>query len=231
MSWLLIFYIDIMDNDTMHQESGGVSSSPVGAPESAPSRSKIKPWMAIVIVVVILFVALAYYYRGLWVAVTVNGSPISRFSVIRALEKDAGKRVLESLVTEKLITDEIQEKGIVVGDDEVNAELVKIEESVAAQGGTLDAALEAQGMTREALTKDIRIRLGIAKLLGDAAPVSDSDIDAFIAENKVTIPKGEEESYKNQVRAQLKDQKFAQEAGTWIQGLQAQANISYFVHY
>jgi len=215
----------------MHQESGGVSSSPVGAPESAPSRSKIKPWMAIVIVVVILFVALAYYYRGLLVAVTVNGSPISRFSVIRALEKDAGKRVLESLVTEKLITDEIQEKGIVVGDDEVNAELVKIEESVTAQGGTLDAALEAQGMTREALTKDIRIRLGIAKLLGDAAQVSDSDIDAFIAENKVTIPKGEEESYKNQVRAQLKDQKFAQEAGTWIQGLQAQANISYFVQY
>src|SRR3990167_8103091 len=60
---------------------------------------------AIVIGVIIVVGALAYRYKGLLVAATVNGSPISRFSVIEELEKKSGKATLDALIIQKLIAD------------------------------------------------------------------------------------------------------------------------------
>ena len=57
---------------------------------------KINLKTAIIIAVVIVVGVLAYIYKGSFIAVTVNGSPISRFAVIGKLEKTSGKQTLDS---------------------------------------------------------------------------------------------------------------------------------------
>ena len=164
-------------------------------------------------------------------AATVNGSPISRLSVISELEKNSGKAALESLIVEKLINKEADKKGIEISDDEVNAEISKAEIQIKAQGGTLDEALASQGMTLEILKKQIAIQKKLEALLADKVQVTDADITKFIADNKINIPKGEEVSYNEQIVGSIKQQKLSAESKLLVESLKAENTIRYFVNY
>src|SRR3989344_2438282 len=67
--------------------------------------SLLKNRKAVFLVVIIIAGALAliFIFKGFFIASIVNGEPISRLSVIKELEKQGGKSVLESLVTKKII--------------------------------------------------------------------------------------------------------------------------------
>src|SRR3989344_199431 len=77
----------------------------------------------IIILGVLALGGLGYYYKGLIVAATVNGAPISRLSIIRQLEKTSAKQVLDEMINKKLIESEAAKKGITVSNDEIKAEL------------------------------------------------------------------------------------------------------------
>ena len=186
---------------------------------------------AIVIGVIIVVGALAYRYKGLLVAATVNGSPISRFSVIEELEKKSGKATLDALIIQKLIAVEAQKKGITVNDNDVNAEIKKIEEQLKEQGKTLAEALSAQGMTEEDLKVQLAIQKKLEKLLADKTQVTDEEIAQFIKDSKIVIPAGQEDSYKNQARDQIQQNKLNDAVGVFIDSLRSTAKIKYFVSY
>src|SRR3989344_3454042 len=69
-----------------------------------PKRITVKT--AIIISAIIILAAVGYVYKGLFVAATVNGYPISRLAVVRELEKAAGKNTLDALINKKLVSDE-----------------------------------------------------------------------------------------------------------------------------
>ena len=186
---------------------------------------------AIVIGVIIVVGALAYRYKGLLVAATVNGSPISRFSVIEELEKKSGKATLDALIIQKLIAVEAQKKGITVNDNDVNAEIKKIEEQLKEQGKTLAEALSAQGMTEEDLRVQLATQKKLEKLLEDKIQVTDEEIAQFIKDSKIVIPAGQEDSYKNQARDQIQQNKLNDAVGVFIDSLRSTAKIKYFVSY
>ena len=186
---------------------------------------------AIVIGVIIVVGALAYRYKGLLVAATVNGSPISRFSVIEELEKKSGKATLDALIIQKLIAVEAQKKGITVNDNDVNAEIKKIEEQLKEQGKTLAEALSAQGMTEEDLRVQLATQKKLEKLLADKTQVTDEEIAQFIKDSKIVIPAGQEDSYKNQARDQIQQNKLNDAVGVFIDSLRSTAKIKYFVSY
>ena len=107
-------------------------------PETSVKKRKfINTKTAIIVAVIIILAALAYYYKSLFIAVTVNGSPITRLAVIEELEKVSGKQVLDSLITKKLINGEAIKKGVSVTSEEVDAEIKNIENQIKAQGQTL----------------------------------------------------------------------------------------------
>ncbi|MDO8523119.1 MAG: SurA N-terminal domain-containing protein [bacterium] len=192
----------------------------------------IKSKKAVIIgVVVVVLGVLVFLYKGLFIAALVNGSPISRFEVLGQLEKTSGKSVLDSLITKKLIEDEAKKKGISVSTDEVKTEISKIEEQVKSQGGTLDAALAQQGMTRADLETQIFVNGKIQKLLADKLNITDDEIAKYITDNKVEIPKGQEQQFKDNIKSQLSQQKLSAEAQTLIASLKAAAKIKYFVSY
>lgn len=196
-----------------------------------PKAITINRRTAIIIGCVIALGVLAFLSRGVFVAATVNGSPISRLSVIQELEKQGGKAALDGLITEKLITNEAANKGIVVNQAEVDEELKKIEAQVTAQGGTLADALAQQGMTEASLKQRVRVQQLLQKLLADKVAVTDEEVQKYIDDNKVTIPKDQEQAARDQLKDQMADQKLNEEAQVLITNLRNDAKINYYVSY
>lgn len=192
---------------------------------------KLNKKTIIILAIVIVLGVLLYLGRGLFIAATVNGQPISRWSVITMLEKESGKSLLESMVIEKIIAIEAKSKNVVVSDEDVSAEIKKIEADITAQGGTLELALAQQGLTLDVVKKQILLQKQVEKLLADKIVVSDEDIAKYITDNQVTVPAGQEATFNEQIKADLVAEKLNTEAQAYIAELKEKAKIKYFVNY
>lgn len=201
----------------------------------SPKDDNKKPFVSrkglIIALAIVAVGLLAYYLRGVFIAATVNGSPISRLAVIRELEKSSGKNVLDDMITRKLVDDEAKKKNVVIGEDEIAVEIKSVEEEIQAQGGTLDEVLTSQNLTRDDLKRQIIVKKQLEKILGDKLQVSDEEAQKFIAENEITVPVGQEVAYNEQARAQLKQQKLNTEAMALVESLKKESKINYFVKY
>lgn len=188
--------------------------------------------VAMVTVLLIIVLTALYFVKGLLIVATLNGSPISRLSVIRDLEKQGGKQTLEGIITQKLIDTELAKQNITVTKEEVDEQIKQIEAQVTSQGGTLKDALAQQNMTEEKLREQITVQKKIEKLLADKVAVSDTEIDAYIKETKASPPKDVKiEDFRKQLSDQLKQQKFQKEAQKWVTDLKTNAKINYYVNY
>ncbi|MEK7185933.1 MAG: SurA N-terminal domain-containing protein [Patescibacteria group bacterium] len=175
---------------------------------------------------------LLYVFKGLFVVALVNGEPISRIEVIKALEKQGGKATLDSLVTKKLIAQEARSKNITISQDEIDEEIKKITENLKKQGTTIDKVLETQGMTKTQLNEEIKLQLSIQKMVGKDPEISDKELDELVIANKAQFPEGTtDEQMRTQSREQLKQQKIQQKTQEFIKSLQDKAKATYFVQY
>lgn len=180
----------------------------------------------------LVVLAALFYLKGLFVAALVNGSPISRIQVIEELEKQSGKQALESLITQKLIQGELDKKNITVANDAINEEIKKIEARVSQQGGTLQVALAQQGLTEKKFRERVVLQKRLEKLLADKTAVSDEEVSKYIKDNKIAPSQNAKpEDTKNQIKDQLKQQKFSQQAQELVTNLKKTATIRYFVMY
>lgn len=185
----------------------------------------------IIIAIIIAIGVLLYIFKGLFVVATVDGSPISRLSIIQKLEKASGKSLLDSLITEKLIENEAKAKGISVSGQEVDAEIAKVSDQIKQQGGTIEEALNQQGMTMDDFKNRIVLQKKVEKLVAEKINVTDQEIEQYIKDSKVEIPKGQEDQIKNQIKETLRGQKINTEANSMIAALKAKAKINYFISY
>ncbi len=174
--------------------------------------------------------ALAWYFATR--AAVVNGSSISRLTVIQELEAESGEAMLDALVTKKLIAQKAAEAGIKVDEAEVDATIKTIEEQIGAQGSTLEAALSQQGITLEKFREQITLQKALEKLLGDKVAVSDEEVKQHIESTKMSAPEGMSEAdFHAQVKEQLVNQKLGMAAQEWIAEQKKNAVIQYFVPY
>jgi parvulin-like peptidyl-prolyl isomerase len=194
-----------------------------------PTRIK-KSYVALVIVILLLGVGL-YYFRGLFVAAVVNGQPISRLEVIHQTEQQSGKATLDTLVRNALIEQEAKKQNVTVSDKEVSDEITKLQNNLKTQGQSMDQVLAAQGMTKDDLTRLIRLDKLVSKMVGKNVKVSDKEVSDYIDKNKDSLPSSDEATLKKQVKAQLTQQKTNDAVRTWLADLQKKANIVYFVSY
>ena len=219
-----------MNNNTTQTESLNTQEHQQKAYKKS-IKIKIGIKTAIIIVVIIALGVLAYVYKGLFIAATVNGSPISRLTIIQELEKASGKNLLDSLIIEKLVQNEANAKKIIVSNDEIDGEIKKIEDQILAQGSTLDAALSAQGMSMDDLKKQIIFQKKVEKLVADKINVTDEEVAQYIKDNAISIPEGQEAATAVQIKDELRNQKLSTESNTLIATLKSQAKIRYFVNY
>ena len=133
---------------------------------------------AILLLVLIGSVAFVYFMKKSWfIAATVNGTLVSRVSVIQELEKQGGKSVLDDMIMKMLIRDEVHRLKIVIKRSDIDAEIKTTESQVTSQGGTLDEVLEQQGMTRDDLTEQVLMKKQLEQILADKIQVSDEEIN------------------------------------------------------
>ncbi|MDP2838290.1 MAG: SurA N-terminal domain-containing protein [Candidatus Moranbacteria bacterium] len=170
-------------------------------------------------------------FKGVFVAATVNGNVVSRLSVVRELEKQAGKGALDTLITKRLIAEEVQKQRIVVSSVDIDEEVKKAEAQVSVQGGTLEAVLAGQGMTMANLREQIMINKQLEKILSDKTVISDEEVNQYLSSGQVPTKGVSSEAERTQAREQLKAQKFNQEASLWVKDLKDKAAIEYFVQY
>lgn len=200
--------------------------------EVKPVLKKIKGEYFILGGALMLLAVLLFIGKGHFIAATVNGSPVSRWSVIKELEKQSGKAALESMIQKKLIDTELAKQNVTVNQEEVDAEIRLIEQEVSGQGGTLKAALEAQGVTEESLREQIAIQKKLEKVLVDKVTVSDADLEAYKKQSDIKLPEGQkEEDFNAELKQQLKRQKFQEVAQAWVADLTKNAKINYYVNY
>lgn len=208
-------------SETAISESTAVSSRSLKL-----KRSHILTALAILVVVGLLFLG-----RNLIVAATVNGMPISRYSVVRELEKQGGKSALDSLITKQLILQEARNKNIVISQNEVDTELKKISENLEQQGQKLDQVLSLQGMTKDQLIEQIKLQKMLEKMVGKI-DVTDKEVSDYIESNRESLPTDQDEaSMAANVKSSLSQQKLNTKAQEILEKLRKDARINYFVQY
>lgn len=185
--------------------------------------------MAVIVAIILVIAGLAFAFKGMFFAATVNGHPITRLAVISELEKRSGKEALANLISQSLVEGEIRDKGIKVTDDEVNAEIKKVEDQIKTTGSTLDKELIKAGMTMNDLKKQTIITKSLEKLLADKIQVTDTDVENYVKASKETLPKGKEAEAMAYLKQQMQQQKFNEASKELISGLLAKSNITYFV--
>ncbi len=199
--------------------------------------TKKKPSMKIskkhfVVLILIIIFGLLYYFKGLFIAATVNGQPITRFSVISELEKKSGKQTLDSLVTKTLILQEANKRKITVSEKEVQDEMKKIEKNIETQGQKLDQLLKTQGLTKADLEEQIKLQKIVEKMFSKEITVSESEINQFVEANKQSIPSGADSAKVRQAAIeQIKQQKLNEKVQALVGQLKREAKINYFTTY
>lgn len=182
--------------------------------------------------ILIVLAVIAFFLKGLFVAALVNGEPITRIAIIKELEKQGGKQALSSLVNQVLILQEAKKKNVQVSQAEIDASIRKIEDSLKTQGQNLETALAQQGMTRQDLLMQLKLRNLVEKLLTDKIKVTGKEIADYIEKNKDTLPTNlTADEIKKSVEEQLKQQKLASASQSWLEELNKNAKINYFVNY
>lgn len=207
------------------------TGTPTVASSSKAKTSHSKTALAI-IGGIFLFLLAIFVLKNFLIAATVNGQPISRITVIKELEKQGGKQTLDGMITRILIQQEAKNNNITVSQEELDAEIKKIEESLKEQQTTLDAALELQGMTRNDLNNDIRLQIIVQKLVENKVEITDEEVNEFLTENADFFPEdATNEEKMTDAREQLKQQKISLETQTLVENLQKNAKTIFFVNY
>ena len=197
----------------------------IKAPAKLRTLLKKQKKLFVALAAVIIFASLVYYFKGQFIAAMVNGRPIWRWTLVRELERQAGEQILDSLITKILILQEAKKQKITISNAEINQEIKEIEEKMTAQGQSLDQVLGLQGMTREALEEQIQISQIAEKVLGQDIEVTEEEVDNYFEENKDYLP---ENTSREEVKEQLKQQKIGEKFQTWVQSLRDGAQITTF---
>jgi len=196
---------------------------------SRPVLKNPRFWVGALVIVLAIF---AFLFKGLFIAAIVNGQPISRLSVVSALEHQSGKQALSSLISEDLILQEANRRHINVSQSDIDSDIKKIETTLKSQGVTLDQALLARGLTRNDLVLQIKVQKLLTKIVGQNVKVTADDISSYIDKNKDTLPQDlSDDQLRSQVKQQLEQQQLQDKTQTLIADLQKKASIQYFVNY
>lgn len=197
-----------------------------------PSFSEALNKKTVIISAVVIALGLAYFFRGQFLAATVNGQPITRIKIMRQAEEAYGTQLLERVVLEVLIEQKAREKGIQVSDEVIDNRIEEIRQMYSEQGQDLDQLLVMQGYSIERLRNDIKMEQLAEMLVGADIEVAQEDVDQYIEENADFLPEDlEGEELEEFVREQLKQQQLNQKYQTWIEELKTEANIEYFGSY
>lgn len=146
-----------------------ISPEVIEIPVVTPKQNKDLPKYVSAVCAVILLIVLFWYKTGSWpVVAVVNYKPIFRFQLNDTMYQQIGAQTLDSLVIEQLIKDDIAAKHIAIADADIDAKITQIKSSLGTDAD-FQQALAAQGLNEARLRDQVKIQLGLEKLVADGA--------------------------------------------------------------
>ncbi len=215
----------------MEDQTEGMGRESFGSMGNDMPKKGSKKKLVVLVIVLVVVAGALFLMKGKFIAASVNGSYISRASVIRELEKKSGKDLVDILITQRLIADEARKQKIVITDAEINAKIEEAKTQITAQGGKFEDFLSMQGLTEAVLRDNLKIQMQVEKLVGDKITVTDEEVATYIKDNKVKLEKGKEDATRTQIKEQLRGGKISKEASALIKTLHESAKIKYYGSY
>ncbi|HJZ05469.1 hypothetical protein A2634_04690 [Candidatus Amesbacteria bacterium RIFCSPHIGHO2_01_FULL_48_32] len=197
-----------------------VSELPVGE-----NRGQVggKWWVVGGLIAVVVYF---WWKTASWpVVAMVNGRPVLRYEVDRALYKQQGEMVAEGLITKALVKQEISRLKVRAGDSEIEAKIEEIKKSLP-EGQTLEAALTTRQMTLAELRDQIKLQLQVEKALADKIGIASDEAEKYVKDNAAYFSKDmTAEAKLEQANQALRDQKMQAAIGAWLEELKKKARI------
>ena len=192
-------------------------------------NKKLSGALGIAFIVIVLLLVI---FKSLFIAAVVNGQPIWRVTVVKALEAQSGKTTLDSIITKTLILQEAKKRNITITQSDIDAQVNIISNNLKSQGSTLDQALATQGMTKADLNDEIKVQVAINKMVGTDVSVTQKEIDDYVTANQAqkTANMTDAEFTAQETQA-LKQQKLQTKTQEFVSALQAKAKVARFVSY
>ena len=189
---------------------------------------KINFFQILILLIIVVAGIFGYKYRSEFIVATVNGKPITRFELMKELEKQGATQALDSIIIQKLIAEKSKEKNIEISNEAVASEIKNIQGTLKEQGLELDQALQAQGMTMESLVLQIKVQKQLEKLVEGTIKVTDEQVTSYVKDNAVAFAEGMSEDAKiAQAKVELQKQQLNAGIFTNIESLKTEAKINY----
>jgi foldase protein PrsA len=220
-----------MDENTLNQNQESEKVEPkkgIKFPKIAKPGKKL---LALVILALLLVGGL-FAARKFLIVATVNNVPISRLEVINKLEKAYGKSITESLVLQEVVEQEAEKQGINISQQEIDDEMKKIEETVIAEGSTLEEAFEQQNVTREEVEEQIVLQKKLQLILEKGIQITDEEVNSYIESNKdqFTDEMSAEEKAAR-AREVIRQNQLSLRYQEWLDSVQNNPEIKYLIEY
>lgn len=194
-------------------------------PSGTMTSSSWKKYL--IIIILVLLAALVYKYKNLFVVASVNGKPISRLDLEKELNTKYGSQTLDNLISEQIILDGANKKGVTVSANDINKKIIDIENRLHGQAA-LNQALAAQGLSMDDFRKQVEIQLTINKLFDKEASVSDKEISDYISQNQSSLSSTDPAQLKSEALAALQQQKVGDLFDKWFAQEKKQAQVVKF---
>ncbi|GIP27514.1 hypothetical protein J23TS9_26440 [Paenibacillus sp. J23TS9] len=150
-----------------------------------------KVWMIVslvlAIVLVIVLIKPPFAKGGDNEAVaTVNGDKITKDKLYGELVSAGGTQTLDGMISETLVNQEADKKGIKVTQADIDKETAFIKKNYGSDA-EFEAALQQNNLSKEEFNKQMDMQVKLRKLIEPDVKVSDDDVKKYFEENKATF--------------------------------------------
>ncbi len=153
---------------------------------AAPAKANPLPWFLFAITLAALAVVLYLGQTGKagvsGAAATVNGEKVTKQELYDAMYKQGGETTLDSLISEKLVTQEVDKAKVKVDEAAIEAELAQIKTQFPDEA-QFNSAMEQSGFTLDSLKSEIRKNQEISKIFESKMDLSDAKLKEYFDKN------------------------------------------------
>ena len=156
-----------------------------------------------------------WWWSNSWpVIAVVNGKMVTRGEVMRTLYAQSGEAILDSIVTQKLVEDELNRMGVVADPAKVEERIGQMKADLP-QGSTWEAELATRGITEKQIRELLSLQIRLGAAVEKDATVSAEEIATYVKENEKFMTGKTPDERKTEAEGILKQSK----QGTAIEAL------------
>lgn len=147
-------------------------------------------YLSLTTTVAVLIVSGAFYasVSNANVALSVNGDIITKDELINEMIRQTGTGVMDGLIVDRLVKQEAEVKGVILDDQDVEAEISRIVQDAGGREAFAQA-LRMWGLDETTFRRNTRTRLLIERILGPEAKITDQEMRDYFEKNKDAFAK------------------------------------------